>query len=499
MPCIWRGHEGIEMSERLILVLDEGTTSTRAMLFTPAGELRGTAQRELTQHYPRPGWVEHDAGEIWQRTLACAQEMVAAAGGAERIACIGVTNQRETVVAWDRTTGEPLARAIVWQDRRTADFCDELRAGGHEDAVRAQTGLLLDPYFSATKMRWLLDNDAAVRGAAERGDLALGTIESWLVFKLTGAHLSDAGNASRTLLLPLAGPGWDEGLCKLFGVPRAALPEVVDSAGDFGATTLFGSPIPVTGLAGDQQAATIGQGCLSPGETKATYGTGAFVLANKGAEVPRSANRLLGTVLHQLGGRRHYALEGSVFVAGSLIQWLRDSLQMIVTARESETLARSVPDSAGVVVVPALSGLGAPHWRPEARAAITGLSFAATRAHVVRAALEAISHQTRDLARAFAADGAQWITLRIDGGMSANDWLAQDIADVLEVPVVRPDFVETTALGAAMLAAVGAGLHASLEKAAAAMIGGTRRFEPSMREEVRAARLAAWDAAIQHI
>jgi glycerol kinase len=484
------------MTEPLILVLDEGTTSTRAMLFTASGELRGTAQRELTQHYPRPGWVEHDAREIWDRTLACAREMVERAGGAERIACIGVTNQRETVVAWDKTSGEPLARAIVWQDRRTADFCAGLRDAGHEETVRAKTGLLLDPYFSATKMRWLLDNEPAVRGAAERGALAFGTIDSWLVYKLTGAHLSEAGNASRTLLLPLAGASWDEGLCELFGVPIAALPEVVDSAGDLGASGLFGAPIRVTGIAGDQQAATIGQGCLSPGDTKATYGTGAFVLANMGADVPHSNNRLLGTVLHQLAGERHYALEGSVFVAGSLIQWLRDSLQMIVSAPESEALARSVPDNAGVVVVPALSGLGAPHWRPEARAAITGLSFAATRAHVVRAALEAIGHQTRDLARAFAADGAEWTSLRIDGGMSTNDWLAQDIADLLALPVVRPDFVETTALGAAMLAAVGAGLHPTLADAAAAMIGGTRRFEPAMAEETRAARLAAWDKAL---
>ncbi|HUH01939.1 MAG TPA: glycerol kinase GlpK [Kofleriaceae bacterium] len=480
----------------LILVLDEGTTSTRAMLFTPAGELRGTAQRELTQHYPRPGWVEHDAGEIWERTLACARTMVEHAGGAERIACIGVTNQRETVVAWDKESGEPLARAIVWQDRRTAPLCEEFRAAGHEDAVRERTGLLLDPYFSATKMRWLLDNEPAVRCAAGRGTLAFGTIESWLVFKLTGAHLSEAGNASRTLLLPLAGASWDEGLSELFGVPRGALPEVVDSAGAFGSTTLFGAAMPVTGLAGDQQAATIGQGCLVPGATKATYGTGAFVLANSGTRIPHSGHRLLATVLHQLGGKRHYALEGSVFVAGSLIQWLRDSLQMIVSAPESEALARSVPDNAGVVVVPALSGLGAPHWRSDARAAITGLSFAATRAHVVRAALEAISHQTQDLATAFAADGAEWSELRIDGGMSANDWLAQDLADLLALPVVRPDFVETTALGAAMLAAVGAGLHASLEDAAAAMIGGTRRFEPEMDDEERAARLAAWGKAL---
>jgi glycerol kinase len=484
------------VSDPLILVLDEGTTSTRAMLFTPAGELRGAAQRELTQHYPRPGWVEHDAGEIWDRTFACAREMIEAAGGAGRIAAIGITNQRETVVAWDRQTGEPLARAIVWQDRRTAPLCEDLRGGGHEDAVRAATGLLLDPYFSATKMRWLLDNAPAVAAAARAGRLAFGTIESWLTFKLTGAHVSDAGNASRTLLLPLSAASWDAGLCELFGVPRGALPEVVDSAGDFGSTTLFGAPIRLCGLAGDQQAATIGQGCLAPGSTKATYGTGAFILANKGREAPRSEHRLLGTVLHQLRGERCYALEGSVFVAGSLIQWLRDSLQMIVRADESEALARSVADSAGVVVVPALTGLGAPHWRSDARGVITGLSFAATRAHVVRAALEAISHQTQDLAAAFAADGAEWTELRIDGGMSANDWLAQDIADVTALPVVRPDFVETTALGAAMLAAVGAGLHRSLEDVAAAMIGGTRSFAPEMGKDVREARLAAWDQAL---
>ncbi|HSQ95827.1 MAG TPA: glycerol kinase GlpK [Croceibacterium sp.] len=486
------------MTDPLILVLDEGTTSTRAMLFTRAGELRGSAQRELTQHYPQPGWVEHDAAEIWGKTFACAREMVEQAGGAERIATIGITNQRETIVAWDCTTGEPLARALVWQDRRTADFCDELRYAGYEDAVRDATGLLLDPYFSATKMRWLLDNEPTVAEAAQVGRLAFGTVESWLVFRLTeGArHVTDAGNASRTLLLPLTGATWDQQLCDLFGVPRAALPQVVDNAGKFGTTSLFGAPIPITGVAGDQQAATIGQGCLAPGETKATYGTGAFVLANKGRNEPRSQHRLLGTVLYQLGGERCYALEGSVFVAGSLIQWLRDSLQMIVRADETEALARSVDDTAGVIVIPALSGLGAPHWRAEARGAITGLSFSATRAHLVRAALEAISHQTQDLAAAFAADGAEWTELRIDGGMSANDWLAQDIADVTGLPVVRPDFVETTALGAAMLAAVGAGLHSSLDEARTAMIGGTRRFEPAMNEEVRQARLSAWESAL---
>ena len=480
----------------LILVLDEGTTSTRAILFDGAGKPRGVAQQELTQHYPRPGWVEHDAAEIWHKTLGCALKLVEQAGGADRIAAIGITNQRETVVAWDRATGEPLARALVWQDRRTAEFCARLKQAGREDTVREKTGLLLDPYFSATKMRWLLDNEPAVAEAAAKERLAFGTIESWLTFKLTGAHVSDAGNASRTLLLALSGASWDEGLCDLFGVPRAVLPEVVDSVGAFGTTDLFGAPIPVLGLAGDQQAATLGQACLTPGETKATYGTGAFVLSNEGRTVPHSANRLLGTVLHQLGGQRTYALEGSVFVAGSFVQWLRDSVGLIASSAETEALARSVPDSGGVVVVPALSGMGAPHWRPNARGLITGLSFATSKAHIVRAALQAMAHQTRDLATAFAADGAQWKALRIDGGMAANDWMAQDIADITGLTVTRPDFVETTALGAAMLGAVGAGFHGSLEAAAKAMIGSVRQFQPRMSEDERQARIAAWDQAL---
>ena len=347
----------------LILVLDEGTTSTRAMLFTAAGEVRGTAQRELTQHYPRAGWVEHDAAEIWEATLACARELVEQAGGADFIAAIGITNQRETVVAWDQQTGEPLARAIVWQDRRTAPFCAELKRAGHEPWVRDTTGLLLDPYFSATKMRWLLDNAPAVAEAARSRRLAFGTIESWLIYKLTGAHLSDAGNASRTLLFPLVGDDWDQGLCDLFGVPRATLGEVVDSVLERGTAPrtspeLLGAAIPICGLAGDQQAATIGQGCLRPGDAKATYGTGAFMLANAGTEPPRSEHRLLTTILMQLAGTRHYALEGSVFVAGSMMQWLRDALGFLHTAAESEELARSVPDNGGTVVVPALSGLG---------------------------------------------------------------------------------------------------------------------------------------------
>ncbi len=482
-----------------ILVLDEGTTSTRAMLFAQDGKPLGSAQQELTQHYPAPGRVEHDPTEIWHRTLACAREMVEKAGGADNIAGIGITNQRETVVAWDRTTGEPLAKALVWQDRRTADLCEELRAAGNEAEVQKRTGLLLDPYFSGTKMRWLVENDPAVKAAADADSLALGTIESWFVFKLTGGNLiSDASNASRTLLLPLNGAQFDEGLCDLFGVPHGALAQVVDNAGDFGSTLpeLFGAPIPVTGLVGDQQSATIGQGCLSPGETKATYGTGAFILANKGHDIPRSDNRLLGTVLYQEDGKRTYALEGSVFVAGSLVQWLRDSLGLLGTAAETETLARSIDDSGGVTIVPAMSGLGAPHWQPDARGVISGLSFATGRAQIARAALEAMAHQTYDLAEAFAADGARWTSLKVDGGMSANDWMAQDIANMLDLPVERPDFVETTALGAAMLAAKGAGLVASLEEASETMRGSVGSFEPDMDQSVRDARLAAWRKAM---
>ncbi len=484
------------MSDR-ILVLDAGTTSTRAMVFDAAGRLEAVSQSELTQHYPKPGWVEHDAGEIWDKTLACLRQVVGE--GAASIGAIGITNQRETVVAWDRTTGEPLARAIVWQDRRTADFCAELRTAGHEAEVQRRTGLLLDPYFSGTKMRWLLDNDEAVMAAAHAGQLAFGTVESWLVFKLSGgAHLSDASNASRTLLLALDGDQFDAQLCALFGVPPECLPQVVDTHGMLAETSdeWLGHAIPICGLVGDQQSATIGQGCLSVGETKATYGTGAFVLTNKGQDIPRSDNRLLGTVLHQCGRKRTYALEGSAFVAGSLVKYLRDQLGLIGSAAETEELARSIPDSGEVVIVPALAGLGAPHWQPDARGVISGLSFASGRAQIARAALEAMAHQTHDLASAFAADGARWSNLKIDGGMSANDWMAQDLANILDLWVERPDFVETTALGAAICASVGIGLHASLEDAAEAMRGAARSFEPAMEEDVRKARLARYARAL---
>ena len=480
-----------------ILVLDAGTTSTRAMIFDAQGRMLNVAQAELTQHYPRPGWVEHDAGEIWRKTHSCVREVLP--GDVTAIAAIGITNQRETVVAWDKMSGEPLTRAIVWQDRRTASFCEDLRKKGHEAEVQRRTGLVLDPYFSGTKMRWMLDNDEAVRGAAQNGSLAFGTVESWLLFKLSGgAHLSDASNASRTLLLPLDGKQFDECLCDLFDVPKAALPEVIDTHGKLCETdtALFGSSIPVCGLVGDQQSATIGQGCLSVGETKATYGTGAFVLSNRGSELPRSDHRLLGTVLYQEAGRRVFAVEGACFVAGSLIQYLRDQLGLIETAAQTEDLARSIEDSGEVVIVPALAGLGAPHWLPDARGVISGLSFASGRAQVARAALEAMAHQTHDLASAFAADGAAWTGLKIDGGMSANDWMAQDLADILEIEVERPDFVETTALGAAICASVGAGIHATLQDAVSAMRGPARCFKPSMEDPVRRTRLARYAKAL---
>ena len=477
-----------------ILVIDEGTTSTRAMLFAADGRCLGTAQRDLTQHYPRPGWVEHDPEEIWTLSLACAEAMVAKAGGAERIAAIGITNQRETIVFWSRRTGRALAPAIVWQDRRTDSLCARLRDAGHEPLVQQRTGLLLDPYFSASKIAWALEHWSEVKAAGD--DLMVGTVESWLVYRLTGGlHVTDATNASRTALMDIGKSAWDEELLDLWGVPRAALPEIVDCAGPIAETRLFGAPIPIAGMAGDQQAASIGQACLAPGETKATYGTGAFVLTNTGDTLQHSHHRLLSTIAWQLDGRRSYALEGSVFVAGSLIKWLRDDLGLLASAAETEALARSVEDNGGVQLVPALSGLGAPHWQPAARASITGLSFATGRAHIARAALEALAHQTHDLMTAFTSDGARWQCLKVDGGMAANDWLAQDLADMLGLPVERPAFIETTALGAAMLAGIGCGLFASLEDAAA-MRGEVQRFDPAMSDDVRDARLAGWRRAL---
>ncbi|MGY2735620.1 FGGY family carbohydrate kinase [Sphingomonas sp. UYP23] len=481
----------------LLLVIDEGTTSTRAMLFQPDGQCRATRAVELTQHYPAPGRVEHDAREIWEKTLAVTRAVIDEAGGAEKIAAIGITNQRETMVFWDRDTGEPLSPAIVWQDRRTAAICRDLKEVGNEAMVQAKTGLLLDPYFSGSKIGWAMANWPEIKAAGKR--LAVGTVESWLIWKLTGGlHITDATNASRTALMAIGSGNWDDGLIELFGAPRGALPEIVDCAGRFGETRLFSAAIPICGIAGDQQAATIGQSCLKIGETKATFGTGAFVLSQAGPTPPTSRNRLLSTIAWQLDGRRAYALEGSVFVAGSLIKWLRDEVGLIGSAAETEALAHSVPDNGGVYCVPALSGLGAPWWEPDARATISGLSFSTGKAHIVRAALEAMAHQAHDLKTAFAADGVDWKSVRIDGGMVANNWMAQDMADILGVCVERPKFAETTALGAAMLAGIGCGLFADLA-AASVMRGAVESFEPAIADQDRAARLDGWRAAVQRV
>ncbi|HEV2595009.1 MAG TPA: glycerol kinase [Sphingomicrobium sp.] len=474
-----------------ILVLDEGTSSTRALLYDAQGTVHGSCSRLIEQYYPAPGLVEHNAEDIWESTLACGRAMVQRAGGATEIAAIGITNQRETVVAWDRRTSRPLHNAIVWQDRRTATECERLKKEGREPLIRERTGLLLDPYFSGTKMAWLRTLPEILCAGAS---LAFGTIESWLAWKLTGGeHVSDAVNASRTLLMDLEGCDWDDRLLDLFAVPKAALPRIVANAAPIG-TTLpewFGAPIPITAMIGDQQSAMIGQGCTRPGDTKLTIGTGAFALTGLGDRRPAVLGSLLGTVLYELAGQRHFALEGSIFVAGSLVKWLRDNLGILGNAPESEALARSVPDNGGVYLLPALSGLGAPYWRPSATARIDGLTFSSTRAHVARAALEAVTHQCIDLAEAFAEAGAHWDELRLDGGMSANDWLAQDLASMLSVPTVRPQDVETTARGAAILASIGANIYSSLEEAQI-MLPPTNRFEPKNVAEERNRRLEGW-------
>jgi glycerol kinase len=446
-----------------LLALDAGTTSTRAMLFAADGRPLARAQRAIAQHFPRDGWVEHDPEEIWEATLACAREALARSGLAPRaIAGIGIAVQRETVVLWERASGRAVHRAIVWQDRRTAEACRVLAADPAALALIARTGLLPDPYFSATKLAWLLDHVPGARAAAGRGELLAGTIDSWLLWRLTGgrSHATDATNASRTLLFDLQRQRWDDELCALLRVPSGLLPEVRDSADDFGATApaLFGAPIAVRALVGDQQAAAFGQDCVAPGQAKATYGTGCFVLAHTGEAPLASRHRLLTTVALRLGGRPTFALEGSIFNAGTVMQWLRDRLGLLGDVADSAALAASVASSGGVYCVPAFTGLGAPWWDPDARGALLGLTRDSGRAEIVRAALESVAYQSRDLAGAFADDGVRLATLRVDGGMCANDWLMQALADQLAVPVERPVVLETTAWGAARLAGIRAGL-----------------------------------------
>jgi glycerol kinase len=485
--------------EPVFIAIDEGTTSTRAAAFNVSGRLVASHAQAFQQSFPQPGWVEHDAQEIFDAVCATLSATLhdIPSGAAQGI---GIANQRESVVVWSRGTGKPLAPAIVWQDRRTADHCAALVAEGLEEMVSAKTGLLLDPYFSATKINWLLRSIDGAQALIDAGDLLAGTIDAYLAYRLTGEHITDHSNASRTSLYNIQDGAWDEALCSLFEVPPSILPRIVDSYGQLGVIKpgLPGAGIPLCGIAGDQQAATIGQACMTPGAAKATYGTGCFVMLNTGDEIVRSKNRLLSTVLYGANGKRQFALEGSIFVAGSLVQWLRDSLGMIESARETETLALSVEDSAGVVIVPALAGLGAPYWNAEARGAILGLTRGAGRAHIARAALEAQAYQTHDLLKAMQQDGHPIRYLRVDGAMVENSFMCNDLSDVLNVNIDRPKVIETTALGAAILAAIGSGHLNGLDDAQT-MWRLDAQFTPKMDDAVRARRLAAWADAVSRI
>lgn len=487
-----------------VVAIDQGTTGSTVLVFDRRGAIAGRAYSEFSQHYPKPGWVEHDPEEIWTVTLKVLRQACRKAGiRGQDIAAIGITNQRETTVVWDRRTGKPVHRAIVWQDRRTADTCATLRARGAEPLVRRKTGLLLDPYFSGTKVRWLLDHAKGAADRAARGDLLFGTIDTWLIWKLTGgaAHVTDPTNAARTLLFDIHSRSWDDELCKLLGVPRTMLPEVRPSSGLFGTTTpdILGAPVPIAGVAGDQQAALFGQGCTSPGMAKNTYGTGCFLLMNTGQQAVASQHGLVTTIACDATGGPAYALEGSVFVAGAAIQWLRDGLGLLKKAAESEALARSVESSLGVYLVPAFVGLGAPYWDADARGAIVGLTRGVTRAHVVRAALESLALQTRDVVDAMAADaGASVSSLRVDGGAAANNFLLQLQADLLNATVERPKLVETTAMGAAFLAGLGVGFWRS-----PAEVGKVRKvdrtFRPKMKAAQRDALYQGWQAAVGRV
>ena len=490
-----------------VLAIDQGTTSSRAILFDADLAPGASARQEFAQIYPASGWVEHDPEDIWQSVLATCRAAIAKGGlSARDIAAIGITNQRETVVLWDRATGKPLHNAIVWQDRRTADLCARLKADGHEAMVQEKTGLLLDPYFSGTKLAWLLDHVEGARARAEAGELAFGTIDSWLIWKLTGGavHATDATNAARTLLYNIREGHWDAAICALLNIPESLLPDVRDCAADYGTTdpALLGGAIPIMGVAGDQQAATIGQACFQPGMMKSTYGTGCFALLNTGDTLVRSANRMLGTIAYQLDGKTTYALEGSIFIAGAVVQWLRDGLKIIDSAPQTQALAEAADPGQQLYLVPAFTGLGAPYWDPECSGAIFGLARNSGPAEFARAALESVGYQTRDLWEAMAADwraetgkelGAA--TLRVDGGMSASDWTMQFLADILGAPVDRPRVLETTALGAAWLAGMRAGIYPD-QAGFAATWALDRNFAPAIDDATRSARYAGWKDAI---
>lgn len=484
-----------------ILAIDQGTTSTRSIIYDGNAEAIATERNEFEQHYPDRGWVEHNAEDIWRDAVTTAKDTLEKAKvGAGDVTSIGITNQRETVVLWDRETGEPVYNAIVWQDRRTARFCDKLRADGTEETIQSKTGLLIDPYFSASKLRWILDEVGGVRERAEAGKLAFGTIDSFLLWRLTGGkvHVTDATNASRTQLLNIHTGEWDDELLKIFGVPRAILPEVRGNSEVYGETDakLFGKSIPIAGMAGDQQAALFGQACFEKGNVKSTYGTGCFMLFNTGEEAVKSENRMLTTIAYRLGGKTTYALEGAIFVAGAAIKWLRDGVGLIARASETDSMATRVPDSHGVYMVPGFVGLGAPHWDPDARGLICGLTLGSGAAHIARAALESVAYQTLDLAKAISQDGGGKPTgVRVDGGMAANDWFCQFLADMLEAPVSRPADLESTARGAAFLAGLATGVWSSTGDIAKSWTEASR-FEPKMDKALRKTLIAGWEEAL---
>ncbi|MEN8158884.1 MAG: glycerol kinase GlpK [Myxococcota bacterium] len=488
---------------RFVLALDQGTTSSRAILFDAQGRVAAIDQYEFTQHFPHPGWVEHDPLEIWETQLRAARGALAKAGAtASDVAAVGITNQRETALVWDRRTGEPIHRAIVWQSRQTADLCAELRSRGLEDEVRRRTGLVIDAYFSATKVRFILDAVPGAQARAERGELAFGTVDSWLLWRLTAGrlHATEPSNASRTMVWDIHERSWSDVLLDELRIPRAILPEVRDSSGVFAETEpeWLGGAVPIAGVAGDQQAALFGQGCFTPGAAKNTYGTGCFLLMNTGAEAPTSKSGLVTTVAWGLDGAVEYALEGSIFVAGAAVQWLRDGLGLVEHAGDSEAFAHSVEDTGGVYVVPAFVGLGAPHWDEAARGAVVGITRGTTRAHLVRATLEAIAYQSRDVVDCFRTDaGLTLDALRVDGGACENDFLMQFQADVLGVPVARPAVLEVTALGSAALAGLGVGFWRDRGELAGALGAGVTLFEPRMSEDRRETLYAGWQRAVE--
>ena len=487
-----------------ILAIDQGTTSSRAIVFDAAMKVVASAQEEFPQHFPDSGWVEHDPSDLWATTAGTCRAVIEKAGlRPQDIAAIGITNQRETTVVWDRATGQPIYNAIVWQDRRTSDYCRQLREAGHAAMITAGTGLLVDPYFSGTKLKWILDHVAGARERALRGELLFGTVDSFLIWKLTGgvSHLTDATNAARTMLYDIHKGRWSQTICDLFDIPMQMLPEVRDCAADFGVTRadLFGRHIPILGVAGDQQAATVGQACFAPGMMKSTYGTGCFALLNTGEKPVSSQNRLLTTIAYQLDGKPVYALEGSIFVAGAVVQWLRDGLRVIRAAHETQALAEQADPAQNVILVPAFVGLGAPYWNPDCRGAVFGLTRNSGPAEFAKAALESVGYQTRDLLEAMQADwqgaGAK-ATLRVDGGMSASDWAMQFLSDIIGAPVDRPMVRETTALGAAWLAGMRAGLYPD-QAGFAANWALERTFSPVMDRGVRDQKYAAWKRAVQ--